>query len=121
MAKRERERLVQRECVDTPVRSKVNMSPSHLAALLGVLGSELQLDKRRLFLLGELGSSTESKSERERQRENETTRIMRVRKCQMGQTGGNRARETALGRNSTKLHLHLSVLFVFFCCTLRHK
>lgn len=46
-----------------PVLSKVNMSPSHLAALLGVLGSELQLDRRRLFLLGELGSSTESRSE----------------------------------------------------------
>lgn len=81
--------------MNTPVRSKVNMSPSHLAALLGVLGSELQLDKRRLFLLGELGSSTESKSERERQRKNETGRVMRVRKCQMGQIG--RAREISLG------------------------
>lgn len=40
-----------------PARSKVKMSPSHLAALLGVLGSELQLERRRVFLLGELGSS----------------------------------------------------------------
>lgn len=40
-----------------PALSKVKMSPSHLAALLGVLGSELQLDRRRVFLLGELGSS----------------------------------------------------------------
>lgn len=46
----------------SPVLSKVKMSPSHLAALLGVLGSELQLDRRRLFLLGELGSSAESRS-----------------------------------------------------------
>lgn len=40
-----------------PARSKVKISPSHLAALLGVLGSELQLERRRVFLLGELGSS----------------------------------------------------------------
>lgn len=40
-----------------PALSKVKMSPSHLAALLGVLGSELQLERRRVFLLGELGSS----------------------------------------------------------------
>lgn len=42
-----------------PGRSKVKMSPSHLAALLGVLGSELQLDRRRLFLLGDTGSSVD--------------------------------------------------------------
>lgn len=36
-----------------PALSKVKMSPS----LLGVLGSELQLERRRVFLLGELGSS----------------------------------------------------------------
>lgn len=48
--------------MSSPVLSKVKMSPSHLAALLGVLGSELQLDRRRLFLLGELGSSAESRS-----------------------------------------------------------
>lgn len=42
-----------------PGLSKVKMSPSHLAALLGVLGSELQLDLRRLFLLGETGSSVD--------------------------------------------------------------
>lgn len=42
-----------------PGLSKVNISPSHLAALLGVLGSELQLDLRRLFLFGEMGSSVE--------------------------------------------------------------
>lgn len=42
-----------------PGLSKVKMSPSHLAALLGVLGSELQLDLRRLFLLGEMGSSVD--------------------------------------------------------------
>lgn len=65
--------------INTPVRSKVKMSPSHLAALLGVLGSELQLDKRRLFLLGELGSSTESKSKRERQRVHKTERLTRGR------------------------------------------
>lgn len=48
-----------------PGLSKVNMSPSHLAALLGVFGSELQLDLRRLFLFGEMGSSVEeSKSAR---------------------------------------------------------
>lgn len=47
-----------------PGLSKVNISPSHLAALLGVFGSELQLDLRRLFLFGEMGSSVEeSKSE----------------------------------------------------------
>lgn len=63
--------------INPPVLSKVKMSPSHLAALLGVLGSELQLDKRRLFLLGELGSSTESKSKRERQRVHKTERLMR--------------------------------------------
>lgn len=40
-----------------PVLSKVKMSPSHLAALLGVLGSELQLERRRVFLRGELVSS----------------------------------------------------------------
>lgn len=40
------------------------MSPSHLAALLGVFGSELQLDRRRLFLFGDSCSSVaESKSE----------------------------------------------------------
>ena len=39
--------------------SKVKMSPSHLAALLGVLGSELQLDRRLLFLFGDTGSSVE--------------------------------------------------------------
>lgn len=39
------------------------MSPSHFAALLGVLGSELQLDRRLLFLFGETCSSVaESKS-----------------------------------------------------------
>lgn len=48
-----------------PALSKVKMSPSHLAALLGVLGSELQLERRRLFLLGETCSSVaESKSRR---------------------------------------------------------
>lgn len=48
-----------------PALSKVKMSPSHLAALLGVLGSELQLERRRLFLLGETCSSVaESKSNR---------------------------------------------------------
>lgn len=36
------------------------MSPSHLAALFGVLGSELQLDRRRVFLRGELGSSADT-------------------------------------------------------------
>lgn len=40
-----------------PVLSKVKMSPSHLAALLGVLGSELQLERRRLFRFGETCSS----------------------------------------------------------------
>lgn len=40
-----------------PVLSKVKISPSHLAALLGVLGSELQLERRRVFLRGELLSS----------------------------------------------------------------
>lgn len=40
-----------------PVLSNVKMSPSHLAALLGVLGSELQLERRRVFLRGELVSS----------------------------------------------------------------
>ena len=40
-------------CCVLPGLSKVKMSPSHLAALLGVLGSELQLERRRLFLLGE--------------------------------------------------------------------
>lgn len=46
-----------------PALSKVKMSPSHLAALLGVLGSELQLERRRLFLFGEICSSVaESKS-----------------------------------------------------------
>lgn len=40
-----------------PALSKVKMSPSHLAALLGVLGSELQLERRRVFLRGELVSS----------------------------------------------------------------
>lgn len=41
------------------------MSPSHLA-LLGVLGSELQLERRRIFRLGEMGSSVEeSRSGRE--------------------------------------------------------
>lgn len=46
-----------------PGLSKVKMSPSHLAALLGVLGSELQLERRRLFLLGETCSSVaESRS-----------------------------------------------------------
>lgn len=45
------------------------MSPSHLAALLGVLGSELQLERRRLFLLGETCSSVaESKSEESMER-----------------------------------------------------
>lgn len=34
------------------------MSPSHLA-LLGVFGSELQLERLRIFLLGEMGSSVE--------------------------------------------------------------
>lgn len=38
------------------------MSPSHLA-LLGVLGSELQLDRLLIFRLGEVGSSgAESRS-----------------------------------------------------------
>lgn len=38
------------------------MSPSHLA-LLGVLGSELQLERRLILRLGEVGSSgAESKS-----------------------------------------------------------
>lgn len=47
----------------SPGLSKVKISPSHLAALLGVLGSELQLERRRLFLLGETCSSVaESKS-----------------------------------------------------------
>lgn len=41
-----------------PVRSNVKMSPSHLA-LLGVFGSELQLERLRIFLLGEMGSSVE--------------------------------------------------------------
>lgn len=46
-----------------PGLSNVKISPSHLAALLGVLGSELQLERRRLFLLGETCSSVaESKS-----------------------------------------------------------
>lgn len=45
-----------------PVLSKVKMSPSHLAALFGVLGSELQLERRRVFLLGELGSSADVSS-----------------------------------------------------------
>lgn len=40
-----------------PVLSKVKMSPSHFAALLGVLGSELQLERRRLFRFGETWSS----------------------------------------------------------------
>lgn len=45
-----------------PVRSKVKMSPSHLA-LLGVLGSELQLDRLLILRLGEVGSSgAESRS-----------------------------------------------------------
>ena len=44
------------------MRSKVKMSPSHLA-LLGVLGSELQLERRLILRLGEVGSSgAESKS-----------------------------------------------------------
>lgn len=48
-----------------PGLSKVKMSPSHLAALLGVLGSELQLERRRLFRFGETCSSVaESKSTR---------------------------------------------------------
>lgn len=42
----------------SPVFSKVKMSPSHLA-LLGVLGSELQLERRRIFRLGEMGSSVD--------------------------------------------------------------
>lgn len=42
-----------------PGLSKVKMSPSHFAALLGVFGSELQLDLRRLFLFGEMGSSVD--------------------------------------------------------------
>lgn len=42
-----------------PGLSKVKISPSHFAALLGVLGSELQLDLRRLFLFGEMGSSVD--------------------------------------------------------------
>lgn len=45
------------EVLAVPVRSKVKISPSHLAALLGVLGSELQLERRRVFLRGELVSS----------------------------------------------------------------
>lgn len=45
-----------------PGLSKVKMSPSHLAALFGVLGSELQLERRRVFLLGELGSSADVSS-----------------------------------------------------------
>lgn len=49
----------------SPVLSKVKISPSHLA-LLGVLGSELQLERRRIFRLGEMGSSVEeSRSEKE--------------------------------------------------------
>lgn len=45
-----------------PVRSKVKMSPSHLA-LLGVFGSELQLERLLILRLGEVGSSgAESRS-----------------------------------------------------------
>lgn len=48
--------------VPAPVRSKVKMSPSHLA-LLGVLGSELQLERLLILRLGEVGSSgAESRS-----------------------------------------------------------
>lgn len=48
--------------VPVPVRSKVKMSPSHLA-LLGVLGSELQLERLLILRLGEVGSSgAESRS-----------------------------------------------------------
>lgn len=47
---------------DLPVLSKVKMSPSHLAALFGVFGSELQLERRRVFLRGELGSSDAASS-----------------------------------------------------------
>lgn len=42
----------------SPGRSKVKMSPSHLA-LLGVLGSELQLERRRSLRLGDVGSSVD--------------------------------------------------------------
>lgn len=52
------------------------MSPSHLASLFGVLGSELQLERRlraAVFLLGELGSSADesrSEGEEEKRRKN---------------------------------------------------
>lgn len=50
-----------------PVRSKVKMSPSHLA-LLGVLGSELQLERLLILRLGEVGSSgAESRSGQKKQ------------------------------------------------------
>lgn len=49
-----------------PGLSKVKMSPSHFAALLGVFGSELQLDLRRLFLFGEIGSSVDESRSVER-------------------------------------------------------
>jgi hypothetical protein len=56
-----------------PALSKVKMSPSHLTSLLGVLGSELQLERRlraAVFLLGELGSSAdESRSEGDEEKE----------------------------------------------------
>lgn len=38
-------------------------SPSHLWALFGVLGSELQLERRRSLRFGDEGSSAESRSE----------------------------------------------------------
>ncbi|KAG7232781.1 hypothetical protein INR49_008102 [Caranx melampygus] len=66
-----RSRSPNRSSPSVPGRRKhrVKMSPSHLAALFGVLGSELQLDRRRVFLLGELGSSTvTSSSERRKKR-----------------------------------------------------
>ena len=50
-----------------PGRSKVKTSPSHLAALLGVLGSELQLERLLLLLFGDTGSSVdESRSGQKR-------------------------------------------------------
>jgi hypothetical protein len=55
------------------------MSPSHLTSLFGVLGSELQLERRlraAAFLLGELGSSAdESRSEGEEEKRRKNKRM----------------------------------------------